>query len=60
MDFALDYTYSMKKKQRDEILHNINQVQLFKRILLLFELVGINRIQYANACVNDEEESAIE
>ena len=58
MDYV--YTYIESNSLRIKILLKINQVQLAKKMILLFKLVGIDGGQQANAYCNREEESAIQ
>ena len=37
------YTQKFSEKKRKEVLNNINYVRLHKKMILLFELVGIDR-----------------
>ena len=59
IDYAWEYLKEVGNYKRSILLNRINRVSLKKQILLLFELVGIDRREMTNACVNNEEVSVI-
>ena len=53
IDYAIDYAST--RKQWKERVGKINKVRLYKKLLLPFELVGIDRGLVTNIYLNNEE-----
>ena len=57
----MDYEFQFYKTHSDykTILYRINREMMHKGLLLLFELVGVDRMQATNTYYNNEEISVI-
>lgn len=61
IDMVIDYIdqLGVNNKKRIKWLYDLNRVHLYKRLLLPFELIGIDRRQTSNSYQNKDEISSI-
>lgn len=52
--------YTKEKKRLKVILDQINSMRIYKKLYLLFELVGINQRQLINTYYNNKKSSLIQ
>ena len=60
IEYALNFVQNESTKKRSQLLKDINAMRMSKRVLLLFELVGIDGGDMTNTYTNDKEALAVE